>query len=132
MPTRTLYPLVLSLLLLCVGTDAAAQEKIPARPARPGQHMMPPTDARSTVRHVLLYQQMYLRSHGRFATSIDSLGMAVPDSVRLTHDATPDGFAAVATDGGRECAAYVGRARPPRPYAEKANAVFCVPLPPRP
>jgi hypothetical protein len=107
------------------GAQEATPPAIPERPASPSH--MAPTDARSTMRHVLLSQEQYRARHGRYAASVASLSLSVPAGVRVEIRIQEGGYAAVATQGMEECAAYQAPAEAPRPYVAREGAVHCRP-----
>lgn len=107
--------------------EVTAQEQPRKEPANPRQHMMKATDEQSTIRHLVVYQEIFHSVHGRYSSSADSLRIDVPKGVTLTIRTTEGGFAGVARSGSRECAIFRGTAPRPRPFAEKPDAVFCMP-----
>lgn len=127
-----MQPIAVLLLVLCISmvpsrAHAQAQKGTPPPPANPRQHMMAATNPESTLRHLIIYQEIFKSGHGRYSASADSISLDVPEGVTVRIVPGPNGYAAVAASRTQECAVFRGDARSPRSYARTADRITCVP-----
>lgn len=114
---------------LCAALPAGAQQ--PERP-RPGGHAHGShghndmADVRAALRLVAVYQARHHAQHGRYAASLQELGLPQPDeiTVRITADAGR-GFSAVSASSAEECVYWEGHIARPRDFAGPAGQLTC-------
>jgi hypothetical protein len=112
-----------------VALHSGAVAQTPARPANPRQHTMEATDANSTLRHLMIRQELFKGTHGRYSSSADSIALKRPEGVSVRIVVASSGYAAVSTSATQECAVFRGNARPARPYARTVDQIRCVARP---
>lgn len=120
--------IALSVCLLCLcgcaGTGAGQETAESPVEAGVSVHTL-----RASLERVAELEEEFFSRYRRHAVSLLELGYEPPSGVdiRLSLDFGPDGYAAVATGGGAECAVFRSPARPPRYYLTRSGAVACSP-----
>lgn len=88
------------------------------------------SDAASTLKTLIIRQVLFRKLHGSFTRNLTDLSFSQNSEVPvLIVEANAGGLAMIATDKatGAECAAYLGTAAAPQPYARVVNEVACKP-----
>ena len=119
----------------CIAAALAALVALPAhsQQRRPPNHghgrgaHKDPSDVRSDLRMLGIYQAEFQGEHGRYSTRLDSLGMKPSRGVTVEVSVNGDAYAAVSSGNGEECAVVRGAIQPPRPYVTRQNTVMCDP-----
>lgn len=116
--------------VLVAAVPAAAQQ--PARErqqghAHGGRGHNDLDDAGAMLRMLTVYQMRHRAQHGRYAASLQELGLDSSRIVTVRITANGAGFAAVSASSTEECAIFSGAIASPRPYVARANEVVCRP-----
>ena len=114
---------------LCAALPARAQQP---EPPRPGSHAHGShghddmSDVRAVLRLVAVYQARHHAQHGRYAASLQELGLPQPAgiAVRITADGAR-GFSAASASAAEECVYWEGRIARPRDFAGPAGQLTC-------
>lgn len=121
-----------SLLLLLAGALAAASPAgaQPQQSSRDHAHgaagHADMDDVRAVLRTIAVHQMRYNAQHGRYASSLQELGLTQPRVIGVEITASgAEGFAAVSASSTEECVFYSGRVASPRNYAPRPNALVC-------
>jgi hypothetical protein len=114
--------------LLCAAFPAGAQQPAGERGSQTHHAHGDGNDARSMLRLTAVHQVRYRAEHGRYASSLQELGLdsSRTVAVRITANGA-DGFAAVSASDTQECVIFSGRIASPRSYAPRPDEVACRP-----
>jgi hypothetical protein len=121
--------------LACVlGAAAPAKAQQPSPTATEAREHSAPAhadlgDPRSVLRLIVVYQARHAQMHGRYAASVQELGIPQPEpglTIELSARGR-DGYSAVVVMSNEECAVVHGRVDAPRGFTPRPDQVVCRP-----